>query len=781
MTGDQLTTFLRSLQSLGLLDAEQWKVLNSEPPDRFGDVAGLAKELVRRGWLTHHQANLLYRGRPGDLMLGQYLLLDTLGGGGMGQVFKARHRQLGRIEAIKVIRDSLLADVTAAEQLRARFQRELQATARLSHPHIVKVHYADEDHGRPYMVMEYLDGLDLERLASSAGPLGPEKACAYLVQATQALQHLHERGMVHRDVKPRNLLVTRADDQVKLLDLGLVLFVNDAAQQQTVEELTRSGMVMGTRPYMAPEQLADSHSVDIRADLYSVGCTLYFLLTGKTPPRGPLPEVPDLPHELAAVLARLVAPRPEDRYPNPAEASAALAAFAQRRASLPAVIPVAIPVAAAPSALPVEQPAPAQPSTITSRLAEVETVTTPKDRAAKRRWSLLAGVAAAGLLVMGLVCGGGVMSLWYLVGRVVPSPGSGSGEAARPTSSEPPGQRQPPVAVGDRQPPAAPEPAGVLGASRILGRHNEGVLGVAFVGEDGRALTCSMSQVILWDLKTGKELKRRDNSEISPFGQPRPGPLDPKNLDALMVQRAPLVAVAVAPDGRKALLGGMDHFIVWDVVAWEAMDTFGTHSGGVLQGGVAFAADGRLALHVNQHNLVQIYNVDKKVEDLHIGFPGHVACFSADGAFILTGQSGNYNEKVALVLFDVKKQKKVRNIGEQLDVSAVALSADGHRALSASSRANDVVVWDMDKPAEAGRLKGHGKPVRSVAFSPDGRRALTGSEDATVRLWDVASGAQLGVFEEHTQKVTSVAFSPGGRYALSGSEDKTIGVWELPK
>ncbi|MCY2995819.1 MAG: SUMF1/EgtB/PvdO family nonheme iron enzyme, partial [Planctomycetota bacterium] len=273
-------------------------------------------------------------------VLGEYRLLEKLGEGGMGAVYKARHTVLDRLVAIKVLPRSRLQDPAAG----LRFLREITLIAQLNHPHVVQAYDAREVEGVRFLAMEYVDGVDLNKLVRQCGPLPIPDACELVRQAALGLQHAHEHGLVHRDIKPSNLMLTRGG-QVKILDLGLAFF----RMGPTVgEELTRPDRAMGTLDYMAPEQGTDAHGVDIRADLYSLGCTWYKLLTGHSPFSGPQYQtdaakivahardsVPmnqlvqrGVPAELVAVLTRLMAKSPADRYATPAEVAAVVAPFA---------------------------------------------------------------------------------------------------------------------------------------------------------------------------------------------------------------------------------------------------------------------------------------------------------------------------------------------------------------------------------------------------------------------------------------------------------------------
>lgn len=278
--------------------------------------------------------------RPRPRQLGQYQLLERLGRGGMGVVYKARHARLKRLVAVKVIAHHRLPDPQAV----ARFYREMEAVGRLSHQNIVQAHDAGEADGHHFLAMEFVDGRNLSQLVRSGGPFPVADACEIVRQAALGLEHAHRHGLVHRDVKPSNLMLTK-EGTVKLLDLGLARLIDGATAD---DEATGSQQILGSPDFMAPEQANDSRLVDARTDLYSLGCTLYFLLTGKPPFAGPqydtrlkkvlghaqaqptpvLSMRSDLPASVAPLLGRLMAKRPDDRPRSAAEVAQAMASLA---------------------------------------------------------------------------------------------------------------------------------------------------------------------------------------------------------------------------------------------------------------------------------------------------------------------------------------------------------------------------------------------------------------------------------------------------------------------
>jgi serine/threonine-protein kinase len=332
---------LAMLRELRLLSPSQLEEAGRFEGDSSGDAGSLIQELLLRGWLTAYQADQLLFGRAQGLFLGPYLLLEPLGEGGMGQVFKARHRRLNRTVALKLIRSERLAQ---PESVR-RFLREAQAAARLTHPHIVSVYDADQDGTTHFLSMEYVEGIDLAKLVKRDGPLPVHLACDYVRQASLGLQHAHDRGLVHRDVKPANPLRSEREGVIKVLDMGLARVERPGDGDHSVSStLAQEGTMMGTPDYIAPEQALDPHQVDIRADVYSLGCTLYYLLTGRPPfvggtltqkllwhqqaePQAVEDRRAGVPAGLAGVLRKMLAKRPEERYQTSADVARALEPF----------------------------------------------------------------------------------------------------------------------------------------------------------------------------------------------------------------------------------------------------------------------------------------------------------------------------------------------------------------------------------------------------------------------------------------------------------------------
>lgn len=413
---------LAALRASGILNGRllselQARVGNGDYPS---DPKTLAERLVKDRVLTPYQARRLLTNRPRGLVVGRYVILDRIGSGSMGRVYKAHHVMMDRVVALKVIAPEFASNERAV----ARFQREMRLVGRLDHENVVRAFDADQSGGMLFIVMEYVRGQSLGERLKRGGPIPAPEMIEYAAQAALGLAHAHAQGMVHRDVKPSNLLLSE-DRRIKVLDLGLGVLIEP---DNAATFATADGIAVGTVDYMSPEQ-ALGRGVDGRSDLFSLGCAMYHLITGKlafpgesqidrlgrrlSAPPAPVSDfVPDFPASAARVLDKLMAPKPKDRFETAAEAAEALHALIRpkTRKSAPPHPEAPAPPATAPplpsangggAGASTASPPRVQDNTRLPRLAAL---------AARRPIAVPAGLVIA--LILAFAAGVGVGCLW---------------------------------------------------------------------------------------------------------------------------------------------------------------------------------------------------------------------------------------------------------------------------------------------------------------------------------------------------------------------------------
>jgi len=339
--------FLRTVLRSGLIDRASLKtILRDVQEERRGDAAVLAEHLIKKGKLSRFQARKLLEGTALGLVLGPFQILAPIAKGGMGTVYLARDSRSDHLLALKILPPRR---ARLEKRLLARFRREMEMCQRVAHPHIAWTCEVGVCQGVYYIAMEYIPGKSLHRLVAHEGPLKVPRAARLFAEIASALDHAHQQGLIHRDLKPSNVLIT-PNDHAKLLDLGLAMMAGEVGTHREI--IGGEGYVVGTMDYIAPEQTENAAQVDARSDLYSLGCTLYYALTGQPPfPGGspldkiqrqrseqptPVPDLnADVPPAFIGFLRRLMAKKPQDRPSSAAQVREELLKWAAGENALP--------------------------------------------------------------------------------------------------------------------------------------------------------------------------------------------------------------------------------------------------------------------------------------------------------------------------------------------------------------------------------------------------------------------------------------------------------------
>jgi WD40 repeat protein len=698
---------------------------------------------------------------PADLVRNErYEILEKLGVGGMGAVYKARHKLMDRIVAIKV----LSGKWTERPESVDRFHREVRACARLEHPNIVQAFDADKAGSVHFLVMEYVEGVTLAKHVEEHGPLPVHDACSCIHQAALGLQHAFEQGMVHRDLKPHNLMRT-PQGCVKVLDFGLARLEREGGGP---DGLTRAGLVMGTPDFMAPEQADDSHTVDIRADLYSLGCTLYYLLTGRPPfPGGSMVQKlahhqhtaarlvhevrPGIPPELSQLVARLLAKRPEDRFQTPAELAQALAPFLVPPSPMAEKSEVAVPRVIQPPPLPLA----------------------PR-RHRLPRWL---GAAAALLALLG-----------FAVYRIATNTGvveidtdddsvevlvTHNGERIEILDGKT--KRRIVLRCGIYEFKLADGKNDLrLETDRlVLSRGEKEIVRVKRVAEAKPAAAPASPGLgpVVRGRVPADDLDRR---MIPPYelavagnGDPKAAPVELVAIlgDSPFRHCAAITSIAYSPDGKIIASGSHDSTVrLWDAASGAQLAVFTEHRTRVLR--VVFSPDGKtLASVANEPNVI-LYDVEtKRRKTCLVGRSGFVSdlAFHRDGKLLASVECVSPSDH-RVALWDLDSGTPHADwLPPEKVTWTVAFSPDGE-ILATGGEDRLVTLWDWKNRKVLRHLRGHTAILssRSLSFHPDGTTLLSADTAGTARLWDVASGEPREPFRVGSNW-TSCVFSPTGK------------------
>lgn len=734
---------------------------------------------------------------------GRYRILKILGRGGMGTVYLAQDTQLDRQVALKV------PHFTPEDSGRGkeRFFREARAAAALHHPNVCPVYDVGAHDGIDYLTMAYIEGQSLSQRIRQGPPIGQREAADFVRQIALALDEAHARGIIHRDLKPSNVILNSHGEPV-VMDFGLARRTHAGD-----ERLTKTGDVLGTPAYMAPEQVVgDIDTVGAGSDIYSLGVIFYELLTGAIPFKGSVGSIlarilteqparptlvnPRIEPALEAICLKALAKNVADRYARMADMAAVLAAYL---ATAPA--DAGAPAEVRGSTSPLESATPVLESGAHEEPTRVRPADGPQWQTKKKKklMRLLGFFLACAAALGGLT----VLTVIYLSSATsgtirLELTGKADGiavfvddvEQARADPGAPlrlaVGQHRllvknnervladrtidlrrgdngvltipllPPPLNGK---PPLPEPMPVPaveeapGEIRLFLGHADAVWCVAYA-PDGRTILSGSEDatVRLWEAGTGKEVQRFEG------------------------HKSIVNSVAFAPDSARALSGSDDKCMnLWEINSGKLVRAF-EHERVV--NGVAFTPDGKRGLAACGDKIVHIWDLETGNEtgrfDKHT-LPVRCLAVTTDGRRALSG-----GDDKTIRLWEIATGKEIGVLeGHTEAVIGVAVAPDGKRALSVGFD-KTLRLWDLDSRRELRQLAGHAEAVLAAAIAPDGRRALSGGEDKTLRLWDLASGKELASLKGHTEAVNSVAFSPDGKLAVSGSTDQTVRLWRLP-
>jgi serine/threonine-protein kinase len=767
-------SILADLRRVPLLTPDQFARVEATVRAGVTSPDKLVERLTEAGLLTRYQAEVIRGGQINRLAFGPYVLLDQLGEGGMGRVFKARHVRLGRVDALKVIR----ADKVASKVVARRFLREIRLTSSLAHPNVVRAYDAGSVGKQLYLATEYVSGKDLAATVRLGGPLSPAEACLAIYQAATALQHVHERGLVHRDVKPSNLIRDSATGTVKLLDLGLSGFRREVADESAAGTLTRDGMLLGTPDFMAPEQVHNPHGVDIRADLYSLGCSLFFLLTGKPPFDGTPVErmykhsmapIPPLvlpgrptPPALAGIVARLMAKKPDDRFPTPQALIEALLALRRGTPGSTADVP-AHSTPLEPAADPAADPWREQFEALVNREPSVADVQAP-DRVRPR--PNRAGWWVAGALAAALV----------LVGTLVAVLTRQRGATPQSTPTPP----SPVVAPSPAVRPAAPTPSDPVADELNALRRSAGAADedraearrrvLAFRAKYPHTPAATAAAALLRQLPSPL-----DRLDATP---------DPETRLPIVRRRSrgPAAHLVFAPDDERLLVAPAGLLEEWDAVTGQTTGSWKATGGRVM-----LTPDGRVAVTVDLAGRLEVCRrpADFRIVELSRGMPMRVVGVSADGRTAVVAFAAP-DERLGVVNLDtgaLTTRLDHRSVG----VMFVAVSADGGTAAAvgadeearvfAVTTGKQVQMHSVDLPRWHQPVQPWARHPVAV-FGPDNRLYLTGVGGGAARFEPTARVAEAVYLLGDRVRPTCLGVSADGAAVAVGTYGGDVFLFE---